>query len=187
MGDDYTLGPVPAQQTPWARFETKPSPVYSDGTRDSGGGYERWRSYEHRPETRGTNKEDVYVAHHRLLAVVACYPADMPVGEILADLHGKDIHHTAPEADGDRGVEWDNRPACLQVISHGRHAEITQAERLAWAQDAKEDVEEATRTVEDRCSRCGSEAETLATSEDFDGNLCLPCAKDASDGAPIEV
>lgn len=53
---------------PAARFETK----VGSG---SGAGYERWRSYEYRPSTDPDGKEDVYVAHHRLLAVVECYPA----------------------------------------------------------------------------------------------------------------
>ena len=46
-----------------ARFETKPGS-------DSGASYERWLFYEERPSTPVEGKEDVYVAHHRLLAVV---------------------------------------------------------------------------------------------------------------------
>jgi glycogen synthase len=49
-------------------------------TVDSGGGYEHWRSSEERPHTPRDGKESVYASHHRLLAVVACYPDDMAVG-----------------------------------------------------------------------------------------------------------
>jgi len=91
-----------------ARFETK------SGS-DSGAGYERWRSYESRPSTPVEGKEDVYVAHHRLLAVVECYAASTPTWAILADLHGKDVHH-------ENGVKWDNRASNIEVVGHGEHA-----------------------------------------------------------------
>ena len=93
---------------PGARFETKAGS-------DSGAGYERWRSYEYRPSTEIEEKEDVYVAHHRLLAVVECYAASMPIGAILRDLDGKDVHH-------ENGVKWDNRPSNIETIDHGEHA-----------------------------------------------------------------
>ena len=93
-----------------ARFETKPGS-------DSGSGYERWRSYEFRPSTDVKGKEDVYVAHHRLLAVVECYAASTPLWAILADLDGKDVHHA-------NAVKWDNRPENIETIDHGEHAAL---------------------------------------------------------------
>ena len=90
-----------------ARFETKAGS-------DSSAGYERWRSYEKRPSTDVEGKEDVYVAHHRLLAVVECYEASTPLWAILADLDGKDVHH-------ENGVKWDNRPSNIEAIDHGKH------------------------------------------------------------------
>ncbi|QHS17220.1 HNH endonuclease [haloarchaeon 3A1-DGR] len=95
---------------PSARFETKPGS-------DSGSGYERWRSYERRPSTDVAGKEDVYVAHHRLLAVVECYPSSMSLEAILRDLDGKDVHHA-------NGVKWDNRPSNIEPIDHGEHAAL---------------------------------------------------------------
>lgn len=178
----YILGAAPPQQDDTARFETKPSVSLTDTRIDSGGGYERWRSYEHDPTQPGDHKTDVYVAHHRLLAVVACYPGDMPVAEILQHLRDKDVHHKS-------GVEWDNRPGNLAVRDHGRHSEITQAQIRAWAEDEKRAVEriQSGETDQDTCNSCGESADALCTSADFDGEYCIPCAKRASDGAPIEV
>jgi len=99
-----------------ARFETKA------GAR-SGTGYERWRSYELRPSTATDGKEDVYVAHHRLLAVVEWYPSTMPLEAILRDLDGKDVHHR-------NGIKWDNRPSNLEPIDHSEHAKLHAATAL---------------------------------------------------------
>jgi len=93
-----------------ARFETKAG----SGT---GAGYERWRSWEYRPSTECDGKEDVYVAHHRLLAVVECYAASTPLWAILADLDGKDVHH-------ENELKWDNRPSNLEVVEHGEHSRM---------------------------------------------------------------
>ena len=92
------------------RFETKAG----SGT---GAGYERWRSWEYRPSTERDGKEDVYVAHHRLLAVVECYAASTPLWAILADLDGKDVHH-------ENELKWDNRPSNLEVVEHGEHSRM---------------------------------------------------------------
>lgn len=179
MPDSYTTGD--ATYRTLARLRTKPSPV-GQGGRDTGGGYERWRSWEHRPHTARQGKEDVYVSHHRLLAVVACYPDDMPVGEILAHLEGKDVHHQS-------GVEWDNRPENLAVREHGRHASITQDQMRAWAADAKAEAERIRRGEhdEDRCDRCDEFASTLTESPEWTGVLCLDCALDVGSDATIEV
>ena len=95
---------------PVARFETK-------GGDGSGAGYERWRSWERRPSSDVDGKEDVYVPHHRLLAVVECYPETMPIGAILRDLDGKDVHH-------ENSVKWDNRPSNIEVLGHGEHTKL---------------------------------------------------------------
>ena len=93
---------------PGARFETKAGS-------GSGAGYERWRSWERRPHTERDGKEDVYVAHHRLLAVVECYAASTPLWAIFADLDGSDVHH-------ENGLKWDNRRENIEVVDHGEHA-----------------------------------------------------------------
>ncbi|QLG62862.1 hypothetical protein [Halorarum salinum] len=177
----YVLGEAAPQQDTCARFETK-------GGHGSGAGYERWRSYEFRPHTPRRGKEDVYVPHHRLLAVVACYPPDMPIEDILADLDGKDVHHSSPEVEGDRGVKWDNRPSCLHVIDHAEHSSITNAQVRAWAEDdkARRDSPDPEPDA-DACVVCGATEEPFGRSPDWDGLRCLPCAKEASEGAPIEV
>lgn len=194
LSSPYELGPVHPNTQPYATFETKPRAWLPNQERwDSGGGYERWRSYEYRPHTLGGRKEDVYAPHHRLLAVVACYPLEMPLSEILDDLHGKDVHHTM-------GVEWLNfgespnfdEPG-LEVIDHGRHSEITQQQRLTWAKDKKDRVE----AVESEplggrreCVGCGigDDEAGMARVEGVEGVRCLSCAREVGgDGRSIEV
>lgn len=190
MPDDteYVVGDAPPQRQDSATFETKPTGYDRRGRQDTGGGYERWRSYEYRPETAGDRKEDVYVAHHRLLAVVACYPDDMAVGEILDHLDDKDVHHSAPETDRDVGVPWDNRPDAIEVVEHGRHSAITQREMKAWAEAAKEQARAPPPSAApDECRRCGDAADVLAESAAFEGRRCLDCATATAGGATIEV
>lgn len=190
MPDDpeYVVGDAPPQRQDSATFKTKPTGYDRRGRQDTGGGYERWRSYESRPETAGDRKEDVYVAHHRLLAVVACYPDDMAVGEILDHLADKDVHHTAPEVERDVGVPWDNRPGAIQVVEHGRHSEITQREMRAFAEAAKEQAHAPPPSAaDDECGRCGDAADVLAESAAWEGRRCLDCATATADGATIEV
>jgi len=174
----YVAGEADPRRQDYATFETKPSvPEYT------GGGYEHWRSYEARPHTLGDGKEHVYCSHHRLLAVVACYDLATPIDEVLADLATKDVHHTS-------GVPWDNRPATLEVRSHGEHAELTQTQRRAWAADKKRQVErEASRpAARGECEHCGTVLDGGGcTSPAFEGTRCLECAIDGAGGAPVEV
>ncbi|WP_256403267.1 HNH endonuclease [Halorubrum salinum] len=170
----YHLGENRVQ--PYARFEHAKA---GDG---SGAGYERWRSTEHRPHTPTAGREDVYVAHHRLLAVVECYSLDEPIESVLDDLAEKDVHHC-------NGVKWDNRPENIEPVEHARHASITQEQVRAWAEDEKRERRRRAAGVsdDDVCDGCGEPAEPLATSPGFAGERCLECAKQESDGEPIEV
>lgn len=180
-GDDcpYVRGPVHGNVKDTATFETKPSVIYSDGSRDSGGGYERWRSTEYREHTPGDRREDVYVYHHRLLAIVACYPLDMPLPEILEDMRGSDVHHESEEHD--RGVEWDNRPETLSVVDHGDHASITasapsRTELRAWHEDAKR--EQQAQQGPPRCPRCREESDLWFEHEESGKVVCVDCSFD---------
>lgn len=170
----YHLGENRVQS--YARFEhAKPG----DG---SGAGYERWRSTEHRPHTSTNGREDVYLSHHRLLAIVECYPIDEPIESVLEDLAEKDVHHR-------NGIKWDNRPGNIEPVEHARHASITQEQVRAWAQDEKRERQrhEAGVGAGDVCDGCGEPAEPLATSPGFAGERCLECARQECDGEPIEV
>ena len=186
MCGPYSLGSVHPNTKAYATFETKPSVRYADGSRDTGGGYERVRSYEQVFTDYGTRrKQDVYVAVHRLCAVAWCYPESWSVKEILADLDGKDVHHVS-------GVEWDNREDNLEVMTHAEHSSVTQTERRAFAADKKRDVAEQeqqalTEHVPGECPAGGVETEVLATSDAFTGERCLQCAKRESDGEAIHV
>lgn len=188
----YTLGPATYRKLP--RVETKPSSVYADYEsggrrkvrRDTGGGYERVRSYEPDPTKPGDRKRDVYVSIHRLCAVAWLLPEDAP----LSVLDGMDVHHTT-------GVEWANfgdspnfEETGLELMEHGRHSEITRDQMLAWAKDAEREVERQERQPlggVDKCDSCGAEGDvSLWTSPDFDGERCTACAMDAADGGALQ-
>jgi hypothetical protein len=178
----YAVGEPHPNQKRYATLETKPS-VHGY----TGGGYEHWRSVETRPHTPNTGSEDVYASHHRLLAVVACYPPEEPIEEILADLHSMDVHHAS-------GVPWDNRPSNLETKPHGEHSEITQTQRLAWAHDAKRSVERseqqprADRDESGVCDRCGRRDGPLADCPSWpDERRCLDCATETADGEKIQL
>lgn len=172
------------------RVRTKPTTQLDDRRVDTGGGYERVRSKEVRPHTARDGSEDVYVSVHRLCAVAWCYDAATPIEDVLADLAGRDVHHTT-------GVEWANfgespnfAEAGLEVVGHGRHSEMTatQSEMRAWAADAREVVETeqvtASSSPSSSCVRCGGE-DACARVEGVEGVLCLECATAA--GSSIEI
>jgi hypothetical protein len=178
----YVVGETDPRRKPHATLETKPS-VHGY----TGGGYEHWRSSERRPHTPAQAAEDVYTSHHRLLAVVACYPLESPIEDVLDDLHTMDVHHHS-------GVPWDNRPGNLEVVAHGRHAEITQTQRRASAADTKRELERAEQQPQpDRdqtgvCDRCGRPDDTLAESAAWpDERRCLDCATETADGQEIQL
>jgi hypothetical protein len=56
----------------------------------------------------------------------------------------------------------------------------------AWGEDAKREAATDGGDTE-RCVRCGGEYDTGCRSEDWDGVACPDCARQLSDGAPIEV
>lgn len=174
----HVIGEASRQRQDHATLETKPS-VHGY----TGGGYEHWRSYEVRPETPTRGKEDVYVSVHRLTAVVACYPTEQPIEAILDDLRGMDVHHRS-------GVPWDNRPGNLEAVPHGRHSEITQTQRRAWAEDAKREVEERERQPldADECARCGAVETTLAECDAWPGEQrCIECARKTANGHEVRL
>lgn len=178
----YVRGPA-TYRDPHATVETKPSSIDRYGSRDSGGGYVRIRSWEHDPTSARRGKEDVYAYVHRLCAVAWCYSESWSVARILADLDGMDIHHQS-------GVPWDNRADNLEVIDHAEHAGLSDAERRAYARDRKRDVqarESASLTGPDVCGACGSETDVAAESADWEGVRCLSCAKSESEGATIRL
>lgn len=179
-----------------ATYYCKPSsPGYT------GGGYYLWRSEERRPHTPTQGKEGVYVAEHRLLAVSECYPSDMPIDEVLEDLHGKDVHHTtgmpglnfheSPNLQTEEitGLDENDEPKPgIEVLDHGEHSEVTQSEMRAWGEDAKRAARNDEPEPEaDRCARCDGETDVLWQCDDFEGVRCTECAKIGSDESPLEV
>jgi hypothetical protein len=192
----YQLGQPHPQTNTHPTVETKPTSTYADGRVDTGGGYERVRSYEYRPHTARQGKEDVYASIHRLCAVAWCFPDGATAADI--DLRGKDVHHpppgeSHPDADDHHtGVEWlnvhdsPNLPdAGLSVMDHGRHSAVTQADKRAWAEDSKATLAAASQP--DTCPDCGAEPETWATSPAVDGHECLRCVTEKTDDGAIEV
>lgn len=184
---EYELGPSNWRKVP--KFYTKPTTMLRDGRHDTGGGYEMIRSVEWVPDSPRQDKEDVYAAVHRLCAVAWCYPDGVTAAEI--DLRGKDVHHAHPD-DWSTGVEWlnandsPNLPGVgLEVMTHGRHSEVTQAEMRSWAEDAKADADGSADAA--ACVRCGDAPDVAAESDDWEGVACLDCATALSDGAPIRV
>jgi hypothetical protein len=188
--DRYVLGPASPRRSATATFEFKAPSQSSRGGR--GGGYPRWRSWEFRPESVRQSKEDVYVPVHRLAAVAWCLP-DGTLGEdvTLDALAGMDVHHELgmPAATVGESPNWDE--VQLSVLGHGEHSSVTQSEMRAYGEDAKRDVESEPSgrpsRRENGCANCGDERDVLAESADWTGRYCLPCAKQHTDGATIEI
>lgn len=173
------LGPVHGNTQAYARLETKQTAEYADGSTGSGGGYERWRSYEYRPETSRAGKEDVYVSLHRLHALIHPDLQGLPIRDALSALDGADIHHR-------NGCRFDNRLSNYELLDHSTHSELTQAELRAHASDAKEAAQDPPRD-DAPCRGCRRDVETPATSRGFSGPRCIPCARHESDGYRIRL
>jgi len=163
----------------YARSQTPTFEFKAGATGYSGGGYPRVRSKEYREHTPGDGSDDVFVPIHRLAAVAWEYGSDWSVGEILADLATKDVHHTL-------GMPSATLESELEVVDHARHAEITQAQRRAWAEDKKREVEHEQESLQTTptCD-CGADAEATVAGSDY----CLECAKQQAKatGATIEL
>jgi len=147
----------------------------------TGGGYSRWRSYESGAHTPGETKRTAFVPVHRLLAVVACYPSDRPIAAVCADVGAKDVHHQL-------GMPSANLPEELEVIDHGEHSSVTQAQRRAYAADKKREVEAEEQQRIGRveyCVQCGDEADAVVSGTDY----CLECGMAVAErtGATIEM
>jgi len=169
-----------------ARLETKPTYVEKTTWRDgrpravvnTGGGYEHFRSTE--------AGEQVYASHHRLLALAwnvhnaetgaPLLDADNREGVIdTSALAGVDVHHAAPEADDpDATFGWDNREACLSWVDHGRHSALSDAQKRAYAEDAKRVRDGDVTPDRDVCAGDGCEAEPAAAVGGT--RYCIACA-----------
>lgn len=167
----YVLGESYARRdTP--RFEFKPG-----ATGYTGGGYARVRSREKRDDTPGSGTDDVFVSIHRLMAVVHCYSEDLPLAEIQRRMIGTDVHHTL-------GMPSANIPDELDAREHGEHTEITNAQRRAWAEDAKRSRDDPTRDAETCTAQgCDREVKARVAGERY----CLECATANANGEKIEI
>lgn len=177
-GSGYVLGAVHGNTKPYASFETKQTAEYLDGTTGSGGGYERWRSYEYRPETSRQGKEDVHVYVHRLHYLVHPDLMGVSISEAIRELGGCDVHHQ-------NGCRFDNRLDNYELLDHAEHSALTQAELRAHGEDAKQAAVAAPTEIPEFCDGCGGEMDWECTSEGFDGVRCLSCAKQDADGHTI--
>lgn len=179
MSENYVRGETYAQSDR-PTFEFKAS---SPGS--TGGGYPRIRSTEWRDHTSRRASEDVYVSVHRL-AAVAWHLPDGTLGDDvrLADLDGYDVHHTL-------GMPSANGEDLTELLEHGGHSSVTNAQVRAWGEDAKESADDAgevaTEPDDGTCVDCGDELDTACRSPDWDGLACPECAGRLSDGAAIEV
>lgn len=180
----YVVGQPHANQRDHAAFEFKQAAPDT-----TGGGYPRWRSYELRPKTPGTEKEDVYVAVHRLCAVAWLFDDDWTAEDILrsGQLIGADIHH-------ELGMPSANIESELSLRDHGRHSEITQDQRRAWAEDKKREVQQQESQPvghsvdDDACDRCGEPDDPLAECDAWPGETrCIQCAKETANGQEIRL
>ena len=177
---EYVVGRPHPNRLPYATFEFKrPSPAHT------GGGYPRVRSVEYRPETSRQGREDVFVPIHRL-AAVAWHLPDGTLGDDvrLSQLDGMDVHHVTP--DGGPGMPSANGEDWTELIGHGDHSSVTQAERRAWAEDEKRQRKRQDRFGDtDRCAhaRCDDEVAARVGGEGY----CLAHATKNANGETIEV
>ena len=161
---EYVRGPTYTRQDA-ATFEFKSgAPGYT------GGGYPRWRSVEAGPHTPGDTKRETYVAVHRPAAVAWCYPDDWSIAEIFDDLAGKDVHHQL-------GMPSANIEGELEVVDHGDHSSLTQAQRRAYAEDKKRQAEREQQSLDTgpTCD-CGDDATATVAGVEY----CLDCAMDVA-------
>jgi hypothetical protein len=166
----YVVGRPHPNTNPRPTFEFKaPSPDHT------GGGYPRVRSTEYRPETSRQGKEDVFASIHRL-AAVAWHLPDGTLGDDvhLSALDGMDVHHVTPN--GGAGMPSANGDDWTELIGHGDHSSVTQAERRAWAEDAKRERDRQQRFGGRECVECGDDADDGVSVASVDGPLCLGCA-----------
>jgi hypothetical protein len=166
----YVVGQPHPNTNPRPTFEFKaPSPDHT------GGGYPRVRSTEYRPETSRQGKEDVFVPVHRL-AAVAWHLPDGTLGDDvrLSQLDGMDVHHVTP--DGGAGMPAANGEDWTELIGHGDHSAVTQAERRAWAADEQRARDGQVRVDAEPCVECGGDPDEGVSVPSVDGPLCLGCA-----------
>lgn len=185
-----------------ARLATKPTYVKREhrnangelrARNNTGGGYEHVRSCERVEDDPRDHAIDVYASHHRLLAV-AWNVARRGTGESvlpegyeglvdMGELVGDDVHHNAPEADDERGIPWDNREDVLVVEDHGAHSGLTNAEREAYAADAKR-VRDGEVSLDPTCAECGADDPGWSI-EGEDEVFCVRCASEQADGRTV--
>jgi hypothetical protein len=178
---EYVVGPTYARRAR-PRFEFKPSAAGY-----TGGGYARVRSTERREHSPGDGADDVFVSVHRL-AAVAWHLPDGTLGEdvSLSQLDGADVHHVQPDRDA-AGMPAANGETWTTLVDHGTHSEITQAQVRAWGEDAKQQAADPVTHGPDGCAECGADADVLAESGAFEGQRCLECANDATDGTEYAI
>ena len=164
VGDTYARRATP-------RFEFKPS-----STNYTGGGYARVRSNERGPEGGpGRDAGDVFVSVHRLAAVAWHLDPEQSPAYLL----GRDIHHTT-------GMPSANGADLTEVRDHGEHSEITQAQRRAWAEDAKANAERQSRLDDaELCDECDAAAHAALAG----GRYCLEHATERGrqTGETVEI
>lgn len=178
---DYVRGTTYARKER-PTFEYKPS-----STNYTGGGYARVRSSEYRDHTAGDGTDDVFVSVHRLAAVAWLLPdGELGTDVFLSDMGGMDVHHTQPDRDAP-GMPASNGEDWLELIDHGGHSEVTQAQMRAWGEDAKKQATleyDETDVPDDRCAECDEPDPDCRVGEKL---VCLECSMKVDADGPIEV
>ena len=182
----YLRGPGCEGRHP--RLETKPTyverEIFKNGERtaivNTGGGYEHFRTT--------VDGEQVYASHHRLLSIAWNIPHATHGSPLLeegnregvidtSEMADLDVHHAAPELPEEESnltLGWDNREDCLTYVEHGIHSGMTQANKRAYAEDAKR-LRDGQETLEDEptCDRCGDPVKATVGETDY----CIEHAK----------